>query len=209
MRYLYLHGFGSRGATSGKATWLAEKLETRGVELERPDLVPGEFSKMTLSGQLEVLTDLLRGEPCCLVGSSFGGLVGANYAQTHPEVEKLVLLAPAFGFPGRWVEKLGTKALEAWRESDALPVYHHADDREVGIHYQFYEDSLQHESCPAITQPTAIIHGLEDETVSIANSREFLLGSPQTNLVEVEGGHPLDSDEALEAIWSQVEQLFL
>ena len=54
MRYLYLHGFGS-SPDSQKARFFAEQFAALGRRIECPRLVPGPFSEMTLSGQLEVI----------------------------------------------------------------------------------------------------------------------------------------------------------
>lgn len=209
MRYLYLHGFGSSGKTSRKALWLRQCFLEKGLDLECPDLVVGDFSTLTLSGQLQVVEDTLRGERCCLVGSSFGGLVAANYAGQHPEVEALVLLAPAFGFPGRWVDSLGASGLENWRRSGWLRVYHHAESCEREIHYGFYEDAAQHPEEPKFQQRAVIVHGLDDETVPLHTSRTYVTKAPQIELVEVSGGHELDTQDALAAIWTAVEQVII
>jgi len=208
MRYVYLHGFGSSPETSKKIAWLRSLLAQIGVELEAPDLVPGEFSKITLSGQVRVLEDFLGGDPCRIVGSSMGGLVASNYALTHPEVESMVLLAPAFGFPRRWVQGLGELGLKNWQTTGWLTVYHHAAGREEDIHYEFYEDALKHQPEPAFTQPATIVHGVDDETVPVDYSRSFVNEHNHVSLVEVDSGHSLDSEEAHEAIWAASRNQF-
>ena len=46
---------------------------------------------------------LAKGEPLVLMGSSLGGYLAALYAERHPKaVDRLVLIAPAFGFLQRW-----------------------------------------------------------------------------------------------------------
>ena len=209
MRYLYLHGFGSSGTSSRKAAWLRERFARQGKHLECPDLVPGEFSALTISGQLGVLEELLEGGPCRLVGSSFGGLIAAHYARRHPEVNAMVLLAPAFGFPARWVERLGSGGLEQWRDTGWLEVFHHAENRNRRVHFGFYEDALQYEPEPEFGQPAIIVHGREDETVPVDYSRSYRTTAPRVELVEVDGGHALDSGAALAAVWQAVESVLL
>ena len=54
-----------------------------------------------------------------LIGSSFGGLATANAAAQRPEADlRLVLLAPAFGYPELVLETLGASAVEAWEKAD-------------------------------------------------------------------------------------------
>src|ERR1700679_2773410 len=116
MRFIYLHGFAS-GAQSRKAQAFQRALAVRGIELEIPDLAMGDFEHLTISGQLRVIEELVHGAPCRLTGSSMGGYLAALYAASHPEVERLVLLAPAFGFIARWQEMQGTVGIKRWRDT--------------------------------------------------------------------------------------------
>ena len=97
MRYVYLHGFAS-GPLSRKAQFFREKFESTGVPLEIPALDQGDFEHLTITSQLDFITRLLDGQPAVLLGSSMGGYLAALYASQHPEIERMVLLAPAFGF---------------------------------------------------------------------------------------------------------------
>ena len=58
-------------------------------------------------------------EPVTLMGSSLGGYLAALYAARHAEVERLVLMAPAFCFPRRWAARYGREPREVretrWR----------------------------------------------------------------------------------------------
>src|SRR5579872_1082450 len=110
MRFIYLHGFAS-GPRSRKAQSFREALANRNIDLEIPDLAEGDFEHLTISRQLEVIGKTLDGSACRLVGSSMGGYLASLYAAAHPEVERLVLLAPAFGFAKRWSEMEGSKAI--------------------------------------------------------------------------------------------------
>ena len=106
MRYLYLHGFAS-GPQSRKAQFFRDKLASVGVSLEIPALDQGDFEHLTITNQLDLVTRLLDHQPAVLLGSSMGGYLAALYASTHPEIDRMVLLAPAFGFGNRWAETFG------------------------------------------------------------------------------------------------------
>ena len=93
-RFVYLHGFAS-GPSSQKARFFRERFAELGIGLEIPDLAEGRFEQLTISGQLGVMERAIGGDPATLIGSSMGGYLAALYAARHPEVEKLVLLAPA------------------------------------------------------------------------------------------------------------------
>src|SRR5712692_10702133 len=117
MRILYLHGFAS-GPASKKAAFFRARIP----ELDVPDLAQGDFEHLTITGQLAVIERLAAGEPVALIGSSLGGYLAALYAARHPEVSKLVLMAPAFGFLRRWSQS--PDAAE-WRRTGFLQVYHY------------------------------------------------------------------------------------
>jgi predicted esterase YcpF (UPF0227 family) len=104
-RIVYLHGFAS-GPSSKKARFFRERFAELGIGLEVPDLAEGKFEQLTITGQLQVIERTCRGEAVSLIGSSMGGYLAALYAAGHAEVERLVLMAPAFSFPTRWPETL-------------------------------------------------------------------------------------------------------
>ncbi len=69
-----------------------------------------DFFEQTTSGYLEDVEDVMRylheskliTESVILAGHSMGGLVALAYARTHPELAKLVLLAPAVSWKVMW-----------------------------------------------------------------------------------------------------------
>src|SRR5688572_7467401 len=102
--YIYLHGFAS-SPRSAKAQDLRDRFQSLGIELTIPDLNHPDFTHLTLTRQLEQVVALLPADatPVTLIGSSFGGLTAAWAAQTHPQIQRLVLLAPAFQFLDHWL----------------------------------------------------------------------------------------------------------
>lgn len=199
-RTVYLHGFAS-GPFSRKAAYFQERFRDVGLPLEVPDLAEGNFEGLTITGQLAVLARAVRNEPVSLVGSSMGGYLAALYAARHPEVERLVLLAPAFGFARRWSESLGESQLEEWKRTRWLNVYHYADQKERRLGYQLIEDGLQYEDYPQFTQPALIFHGRQDTVVPASYSEEFAASHQNARLVLLDSGHELT--DALDRIWSQ------
>jgi len=198
MRILYLHGFASSPA-SKKASFFRERISS----LEVPDLAAGDFENLTVSGQLELIEGLARGERVALIGSSLGGYLAALYAARHAEVAKLILMAPAFGFARRWA---AAPEAENWRTAGFLDVYHYGEKRNRRLSYAFIEDALGYEDFPDFTQPALIFHGIRDNVVPARGSSEFAASHPNARL------HLLDSDhellDMLEAIW-QASRRFL
>jgi pimeloyl-ACP methyl ester carboxylesterase len=190
MRFLYLHGFAS-GPSSRKAQSFRAALASRDVQLEIPDLAEGDFQHLTLTKQLSVVERTLGGDPVRLIGSSMGGYLASLYAAFHPEVERLVLLAPAFGFSTRWQELMGPEKLAAWRETGLTEVFHYGDNALRLLDYELYRDAQQYADMPDFHQPAQIFHGLHDDVVPISLSRQMASLQPQVMLTELDSDHEL------------------
>src|SRR6476646_8388913 len=111
--YLYLHGFAS-SPRSTKAQDLRDRFQALGIELTVPDLNQPDFAHLTLSRQLQQVAALIPSDspPVTLIGSSFGGLTAAWAAQQHVQIQRLVLLAPAFRFLEHWLPRLGADQVQ-------------------------------------------------------------------------------------------------
>lgn len=202
-RIIYLHGFAS-GPSSKKARFFADRFAQLGIQLEIPDLAQGDFARLTISGQLGVIVQLARGEPVSLIGSSMGGYLAALYAARHPEVEKLVLMAPAFSFLARWPDTLGPEAMEEWKRTGVLKVFHYVEGRTMELGYQLIEDAASYEPYPAVTQPTLIFHGKNDSVVPADLSMKFAEQHPSAKLRLLESDHELLN--VLDDIWMESEE---
>ena len=203
MRVLYLHGFAS-GVLSGKATYFRSRFAEVGTELEIPDLAGGDFENLTISGQLQVVESHLDGEPAVLIGSSMGGYLAALYASSHPEILKLVLLAPAFGFPRRWREQLGREKTEAWRTSGHMEVFHYAENRPAKVAWRLMEDAQRWPDEPSFAQPALVFHGTQDDVVPSALSEHFAATKPNVTLRLLNSDHQLS--DSVDLIWKETRQ---
>jgi pimeloyl-ACP methyl ester carboxylesterase len=205
-RIIYLHGFAS-GPSSKKAQFFRERLAELGLELGVPVLAEGDFERLTITAQLDVVERLAHGGPVSLIGSSMGGYLAALYAARHPEVEKVVLLAPAFGFARRWSESLGTEKLEEWKRTGWLGVYHYAEQRERRVGHQLISDGLGYEDYPEVSQPTLVFHGDKDAVVPAACSVQFAAGRPNVQFQLLDSDHELA--DVLEQMWEGVRRFLL
>jgi pimeloyl-ACP methyl ester carboxylesterase len=189
-RVIYLHGFAS-GPSSSKARYFRQRLEGAGFSVTVPDLAEGDFEGLTLSGQLDVIARAAAGGPAALMGSSMGGYLAALYAARHPEIERVVLLAPAFGFARRWAERMGDAAIEAWRREGTIDVFHYGEGRNRALRIGLLEDAAQYEDYPDVRQPCLIFHGIKDDVVPVRYSEEFAAARENVELHAVESGHEL------------------
>ena len=150
--------------------------------IDIPDLAAGDFEHLTLTGQLAIIERRANNQPVILMGSSMGGYLAALYAARHPEVERLILLAPAFRFAHRWEEYLGAAQVAEWRRSGVMDVFHYAENRQVQLGYQLLGDAAQYDDYPNFHQPALIFHGALDDVVPAAYSQEFAASHANVHL---------------------------
>jgi pimeloyl-ACP methyl ester carboxylesterase len=206
LKVLYLHGFAS-GPSSRKAKFFRARLEEAGVEVLVPDLAEGDFENLTISRQLKVIEDLTGREPVRVMGSSMGGYLAALFAARHiARVEKLILLAPAFGFAARWPALIGSEAMQRWMSTGKLPVFHYGEQTMRDLGLAMYEDSQQWEPEPDFTQPALIFHGTRDAVVPVEASRKFAEGRSNVRLIELESDHELL--DVLPAMWDKCREFY-
>jgi hypothetical protein len=206
LRVVYLHGFAS-SPESRKAHFFGEQIRELGFEVKVPDLAEGDFERLTISAQLRVIERASDLKSIILIGSSLGGYLAALYAVRHPEVERLVLLAPAFDFHRLWMAQLGPQQVATWRETGAIRVFHYAAGRELPLGHQFLEDASQFEPFPDFRQPALIFHGNHDPVVPVIYSSKFVEAHANARLVRLESGHELT--DVLDAIWRRTHKFLV
>ncbi len=202
MHYLYLHGFAS-SPRSKKAQTLGKRFAQVGTPLQIPDLNQDNFTHLTLTRQIQQIGALLppQAAPVTLIGSSLGGLVATWVAERHPQVQRLVLLAPAFGFLDHWLPRLGEAQVQHWRREGQMAIYHYGEEKPLPLDYGFIEDARQYrEQELQRPLPTLILHGNADEVIPLQASIEFSRDRPWVQLI------PLASDHALENVSDQIWQ---
>lgn len=198
MNVVYLHGFAS-GPSSAKAVFLAAKFWEAGISFEIPALDEGDFAHLTITRQLQVVDHVVARRPVVLIGSSMGGYLAALYAARRREVERLVLLAPAFDFGRRWPEMLGAAEMAEWKRTGWRKVFHYSQNRECDLSYELIEDAGTYEAFPEVSQPTLILHGRDDRVVPITSSYEFASARPNVTVLELRTGHEMT--DVLDRLW--------
>lgn len=203
MHYIYLHGFAS-SPQSTKAEYLRDRFAGLQINLKTPDLNQGDFSELTITRQMsQVASELPENLPVTLIGSSLGGLTAVWLGERHLQVQRLVLLAPAFGFLDHWLPQLGEK-LTQWQQMQYLMVQHYGEKRSLPLKYQFVLDAAQYREEQLLRPiPTLILHGQNDEVIPLQASREFAYQRPWVRLIELNSDHSLA--DVLPEIWQAIQ----
>jgi uncharacterized protein len=200
--YIYLRGFAS-GPRSAKAVYLGDRFAKVDMLLMVPDLNQNDFYHLTLSRQIEQVEALLTVDaPITLIGSSFGGLTAAWVAQRQPQIERLILLAPAFEFAESWLPKLGDR-LQKWQTEGAIEVYHYTQKCQLRLSYDFVNDLRQY-SDQHLRRPisTLVLHGQDDQVVPMQASQSFAASRPWVQLIELNSDHSLGN--VLPDLWTAI-----
>ncbi|BAY74900.1 hypothetical protein NIES25_13160 [Nostoc linckia NIES-25] len=203
-QYIYLHGFAS-SPKSAKARYFSDRFTEIQTELKIPDLNAGDFSHLTIARQItQVAAELPKDStPVTIIGSSLGGLTAIHSAQQYLQIQRLVLLAPAFGFLSHWLPKLTDEEIQRWQQEKYLMVYHYEEGRSLPLNYNFVTDAAQYqEELLQRPIPTLILHGKNDEVIPAQASRDFGRSRPWVELVELDSDHALGN--VMEQMWQAI-----
>ncbi|HEY9807843.1 MAG TPA: YqiA/YcfP family alpha/beta fold hydrolase [Halomicronema sp.] len=202
-KYIYLHGFAS-SPSSVKAVKIKKRFAQLGIALTVPDLNQNDFSGLTLSRQLkQVAAEFVPDIPTVIIGSSFGGLTAAWLGEKYPQVERIVLLAPAFKFVNHWMAKLGKEKIQEWESQGILPVYHYAEKQMLPLKYEFFKDCSEYKDAGLGRKiPTLILHGIYDDVIPIQASRDYAKLRNWVELVELNSDHALG--DVVPQIWQEI-----
>ncbi|MBE9012541.1 alpha/beta fold hydrolase, partial [Pseudanabaenaceae cyanobacterium LEGE 13415] len=189
-----------------KARQLRDRFQSLHLSLEIPDLNQDDFQHLTLTRQIQQVKNQLSKEPVTLIGSSFGGLTAAWIAQECSQVDRIILLAPAFNYLNHWLPTIAPSELEKWRDhQQPILVYHYAKGKPLALDYGIVADLTKYdESQIQRAIPTLILHGIYDETIPIAESRSYAKNRSWVELIELESDHALVDQE--ETIWQAIQR---
>jgi predicted esterase YcpF (UPF0227 family) len=204
--YLYLHGFAS-SPQSAKAQYLSDRFHALQLQLITPDLNQGDFYHLTLTRQLRQVQAILSANPTIstLIGSSFGGLTAAWMGEQCRQVERLVLLAPAFQFLTQWLPRLGAEQMQRWQTTQSLSIYHYSEQQMLPLNYNFVSDLARYQEIQLRHPvPTLILHGQQDEVIPVQASRDFAAQRPWVQLIELNSDHALGNVQA--EIWQAIRE---
>ncbi len=203
--YVYLHGFASN-PYSAKAQRLRDRFRSVGRSLATPDLNQDDFAHLSLSRQIQQVEALFPPppSPVVVIGSSFGGLTAARLGDRHPQIDRIVLLAPAFGFLDHWLARLGSEQVQQWQQTGFVSVYHYGEQQKLPLHYGFIADAAQYADHQLQRPvPTLILHGTQDDVIPIQASQDYAAQRPWVRLIELDSDHALTDSH--DQIWAAVQ----
>ena len=171
----------------------------------------GQFTDYTLSDWIAdartVLSMFNNGPPVTIVGNSLGGWIAWLMAQECEQIERLILVAPAFNMMGVRARSISEERQHAWHTVGWMPWDDDPLHKDWPLSWKWVEESeaywkttfdrLRHVH-------TTILHGLQDGVILPDGSKRFvelLLAKDISFPVElnlVAGDHRLGSPENMD-----------
>lgn len=171
----------------------------------------GTFTGYTLSDWIKdartVLGLITSGLPITVVGNSLGGWIAWLMAQEFREIERLVLVAPAFNMMGVRARSISEERQHDWRTAGWMPWDDEPAHRNFPIAWKWVEESEAYwKTSFDRLRPvdTVILHGQQDRVILPQGSSQFveqlrsLAPSFPVELHLVPGDHRLSSPEHLD-----------
>ncbi len=179
----------------------------------------GSFTDYTLSDWIAdarlVLSMLRDGPPITIVGNSLGGWIAWLMAREFQEIERLILIAPAFNMMGVRAKSIDPKRRHAWQSAGWMPWDDEPAHRDFPLAWKWVEESEAywktslHRLRPV---STAILHGQQDSVILPQGSSQFVeqlqsvAPSFPVELHLVPGDHRLSGPEHLDLFQRLVQR---
>jgi hypothetical protein len=121
-------------------------------------------------------------------------------ADKIPQVERLILIAPALDFVDRYFRSLTTDELGRWKETGYITLYHYQYKTEKRLGYGMVKDAENYRTGKRDRNPnTLIFHGIRDESVPYQVSINYLNQNPNSRLMLLNSDHGLI--DQLDPMW--------
>jgi pimeloyl-ACP methyl ester carboxylesterase len=99
---------------------------------------------------------------------------------------------------------LGDGAMDHWKRTNTLKVFHYSEGREVELGYQLVEDAVRYEAYPDVRQPVLIFHGQRDTVVPPEYALTFADRHPNARVRLLQSDHELVN--VLDEMWMETEE---
>ena len=94
--------------------------------------------------------------------------------------------------------------MQQWQATRSLQVYHYGEQKKLPLGYTFATDAAQYKDTQLQRSiPTLILHGRQDEVISIEASHNYAAQRPWVKLVELDSDHALGNVQA--EIWQAIQ----
>lgn len=141
----------------------------------------GTFTDYTLSDWIEdartVLRTIVNGPPVTIVGNSLGGWIAWFMAQEFEQVNRLILLAPAFNMMGVRARAISVERRHDWHSAGWMPWDDDPAHKDWPLSWKWVEESEAHwkTSFDRLRHvKTTILHGLQDTVILASGSKDFV-----------------------------------
>ena len=171
----------------------------------------GRFIDYTLSDWIAdarlVLNRLKDGPPITIVGNSLGGWIAWLMAQECADIERLVLIAPAFNMMGLRAQSIAPERCHDWYTAGWMSWDDEPAHRDYPLAWKWVEESRDYwgRSFDRLRPvKTTILHGLQDTVILPQDSNQFaeqLLARDPSFPIElnlIPGDHRLSGPEHVE-----------
>ena len=216
------HGF-STSKDSSTYVRLEKILNGKGISTFRFDFFAhgeseGEFEDITISEAVDDILNAIRFlkelgySKIGLVGSSFGGLASVIAASKTDDLFVLALKSPVSDDLGKLVAQESRQEIETWKEKGFI-YYTSGDGRGLRLNYSFFEDDEKvngYEAAKKIKIPTFIVHGNNDESVPIEQSKKIVGLMENSRLGIIEGAdHRYSKPEDFEKMLGLISEFII
>lgn len=218
------HGFSSN-KESKTYTTLQKALNQKNVSTFRFDFYghgesEGKFEDTTISLAVDAVLQAVKFlkeenySKIGLVGGSFGGMASLIVASQSEDLFILALKAPVSDYLGKLVAQKSQQEIKDWEEKGFI-YYLSGKQGKLKLNYSFFEDAKKYEnyyrSYKKIKIPVLIVHGDEDTTVPLKQSRKTCSVIPDCRLEVIEGAdhffkEPAQFERVINLIVSFIEE---
>ncbi len=131
-----------------------------------------------------------------LIGHSRGGGISILKAAEDKRISKLVTWASVSDF----INRHKAKTIQTWKEKGVVHTFNTRTNQQMPLYVQFYDTLIQHKSrlnirlaAQALSIPYLIIHGTNDEAVSVNDAYDLHQACQQSQLLIIDGaGHTFE-----------------
>ena len=178
----------------------------------------GKFEETTTSEAVDDIHNVIKFlkdsgyKKTGLVGSSFGGMASMIEAGKTNDLYVLAMKSPVSDYLGMFLARDIEIDIKDWKEKGFIDVTG-VNGESRKLNYSFYEDAEKingYEAAKKIKIPTLIVHGNEDETVPIEQSKRTASLIENCRLEIIEGGdHTYSKAEHFENMLDLISEFII